>query len=521
MDHIGAIYSVTGSWDELPDALRALCSCEIQEFHGRRVRFLDTFDWRLFGRGHTLAFERRSDESSLTLSALRGEARWRLAIPSAPAFPSDLPVCPLRRRLEKFCEVRRLLPIVELESKGIEISLLDEERKTVGRVILQESKASDPRGGDRTFEVPGRVRVDPLRGYPEMARRVHALLDTLPGIEPVDRTELELALASVGRFPGDYSSRLEVALYPEMPASEALRTVLRTLLGVLRANQDGIVENLDPEFLHDFRVAIRRSRSLLSQMRRELPAGSTERLREDLNWLGRETGPLRDLDVYSHRLREGKLDLPTEVSRNLVPLIEYIGLRQSEEHERLLGVLDSERYRRLLADWDAFVDGPKGDAPTSTRPVVEPAFERILSVFRRVARLRKRVDDDSSPATLHRTRIECKKLRYLLECFRTLFDPEFIMRQVSLLKSLQDALGEYNDLQTQRNRLHEFAREMASRDKVAPSTLLAMGRLAERMSAAQDREKKRFLRRFGTFAGRSNRKGVRLRMKPRPGGNPI
>ena len=58
-----------------------------------------------------------------------------------------------------------------------------------------------------------------------------------------------------------------------MPARLALRTVLLNLLDTLQANVPGTLRDIDTEFLHDLRVAVRRTRSALKLAGDVLPAG--------------------------------------------------------------------------------------------------------------------------------------------------------------------------------------------------------------------------------------------------------
>ncbi len=74
--------------------------------------------------------------------------------------------------------------------------------------------------------------------------------------------------------------------------------VHRAHLAAMRWNEAGLRADLDSEFLHDWRVAVRRTRCLLGQLKQVFPAGETRRLRSELGWLARLTGPLRDLDVF-------------------------------------------------------------------------------------------------------------------------------------------------------------------------------------------------------------------------------
>jgi CHAD domain-containing protein len=222
--------------------------------------------------------------------------------------------------------------------------------------------------------------------------------------------------------------------------------------------------------------------------------------------------------VYVLRLRKSGMGPPLEVQGDLGPLVEYLRTRQSEEHARLVRLTRSRRYGRLLSEWDGLLNTGDSSPPASDRPIVEQASRRIWKVYRRILRLGRRVDENPRPESLHKIRIECKKLRYLLESFRSLYEPKFIRRQVRVLKGLQDILGEYNDMRVQREKLCEFAQGMTSKGSVPATTFLAMGQMAERLAGAQTLERRRFHRRFDAFADRANRDHLLSRLKPHLGG---
>ena len=66
----------------------------------------------------------------------------------------------------------------------------------------------------------------------------------------------------------------------------------------MRDNLPGTIGDVDTEFLHDVRVAVRRTRSLLKLGRPALPAHVREAWEPQFKWLGDLTTPVRDLDVY-------------------------------------------------------------------------------------------------------------------------------------------------------------------------------------------------------------------------------
>src|SRR5262249_57562017 len=82
-------------------------------------------------------------------------------------------------------------------------------------------------------------------------------------------------LAAVKTQPGAYSSNIRVHLRPTLRADEAAKVILRGLLHVIKCNTEGVKNDIDTECLHDFRVAIRRTRAVLSQIKEVFPADVT------------------------------------------------------------------------------------------------------------------------------------------------------------------------------------------------------------------------------------------------------
>ncbi len=77
--------------------------------------------------------------------------------------------------------------------------------------------------GPAASAVPTRLTVTPLRGYDAQANQVERLLAGLPGVTAAGGSAFQLALAALGWQAGDYSSQVDAALTPSMPAVAAVR----------------------------------------------------------------------------------------------------------------------------------------------------------------------------------------------------------------------------------------------------------------------------------------------------------
>ena len=87
-----------------------------------------------------------------------------------------------------------------------------------------------------------------------------------------------------------------------MPAIDDLRDLLERQLLALERTEAGVRDGADPEELHRFRVATRRSRALI-RASRPLVRDQLAALDRELRWLGGVTGEVRDLDVLIEHLR--------------------------------------------------------------------------------------------------------------------------------------------------------------------------------------------------------------------------
>ena len=111
------------------------------------------------------------------------------------------------------------------------------------------------------------------------------------------RRRTTCALTHADRIPAN-GNRSSAKLRPETFAAVAIAEMLTGFAAAIEENVPGTVASIDTEFLHDLRVAVRRTRSILKLVGDVLPDGLAERFAPEFKWLGDLTTPVRDLDVY-------------------------------------------------------------------------------------------------------------------------------------------------------------------------------------------------------------------------------
>src|SRR5262249_31749356 len=109
---------------------------------------------------------------------------------------------------------------------------------------------------------------------------------------------MDEALSVVLVAPGEESGPAKGA-----PAVGHLRALMRRQLTEIERHDPAVRVGSDPEDLHQLRVAVRRSRAALREASALLGAEEAQAVRDELRWLGRQLGPVRDLDVLLSRLR--------------------------------------------------------------------------------------------------------------------------------------------------------------------------------------------------------------------------
>jgi CHAD domain-containing protein len=483
--------------------------------------FYDTFDWSLWTDGGILERRQEAGEAELIWTALDRDSE-PLSQPSSeePAFAEDLPPGPVRARILKPTGIRRVLPVMRIQTRERILRLLDDEDKTVARIAMEESRFQDPVGGGEGH-LPVRVRVLPVRGYDTERDSALGLLSDDLGLEPAQSPAVLDALAAAGRRPGDYSSKIDFTLDPDARADGVTKSILRGLLDTIERNVPGTRANLDSEFLHDLRVAVRRTRSALTQIRDVFPDPIVAHYKERFAWLQQVTGPVRDLDVYLLDFDDYQQSLPEPLGLHLEPLRAFLLSHYDEEQRRLASALTSPEFADLISDWHAFLESPVPQNPEAAdagQPIKALADARIWRMAKRVRREGRAITPQSPAEDMHELRKSCKKLRYLMEFFQSLYPGDAIRALIKLLKVLLDNLGSFQDIAVQAGHLQELAVRMRAEDKADTDTLLAMGALIGDLLARQRRAREQFAEVFTGFLVDETQRQIRALFRPSPDG---
>jgi len=306
-----------------------------------------------------------------------------------------------------------------------------------------------------------------------------------------------------------------------MSTAEASATVLLKMLELMETNEAGVIAEIDTEFLHDFRIAIRKTRSLLGQMRKLFPAPVQRRFRRDFAWLAGVTSMKRDLDVFLLDFDAKQGLLKPGRRQYLEPLRDYLQLLARREQGRLKRSLGTKRYQHLKADWREFllqVLEHGLDTGLARQRIPGPAGKAIWKLYKAVLASGDAISDVSPVTALHELRKTCKKLRYLLENFQALYPDEAIASVLREFKRLQDKLGAITDLDVQQGFIRTWEDALKARG-AGDDTLTAMDKLIDRLAATELVQRDKFQATFTAFTCKRNRRLFKKLFHQRDQGN--
>jgi len=305
-------------------------------------------------------------------------------------------------------------------------------------------------------------------------------------------------------------------LAPEDRANESLRQVFEFLLHALRANVSGVLEDSHPEYLHDLRVATRRTRTALTQMKGVVPLTVKEAFAPEFRWLGAITGPLRDLDVHLiafpayHRIADVQPDLLGELQT-------FLEDARRSESRIVTTAIRSARFQRLIEGWSGYLEsdfGPEEGLRLASASIGDVAAARIFKAYRRIRKRGAGACPNAPAALLHRLRIDGKKLRYLLEFFADLFPRETVKQFVAELKQLQDILGEFNDTEVRLTHLRQFEERSCDVTTATRLTRTKTSRMTEVIAEHQLELRTEFVERFTRFSSAEGHRMYKETFKP-------
>ncbi len=440
--------------------------------------YYDTPDWRFNRAEYSLRIRHWGSRHEAALQRFAGTsngARDGSEVTQSIATLDDLRTAtgPLTERLQALAGDQELVPLFTVTTSRKPYRLAD-QKTLLGELVVDDSLVATCDGKQR--QRLQRVKVQVTDGeYRGVRAWVEELRESC-ALKSADLAKYHVGLSVAGLRPAPLPDLGPLVTTDDSTIGDVAFAVLRKQLGLLLAHEPGTRLGDDPEELHDMRVATRRLRAALSLFGGVLPQRARH-VRDELRWLAQALGEVRDLDVQLEELVEWRKEAGDR-QEDLAPLHAVLERHRREARQRMLAVLDSDRYRKLMGSFTSMVTrGPVAGIEASQTPVREAAPALVKKRYRRVRKLGDAITAESVPEEYHELRKQGKRLRYALEFFGDIYGKP-VKELVASLTNLQDILGAHQDAYVAVERLRELS---ATEGNQLPSrTAFTMGEIAER-----------------------------------------
>ena len=446
-----------------------------------RVSVLDDDQWHICQRGDLLLYNHQDSRLELW------QQQQRLAQETRPLtirFHWQLNDPALAKLLQARLGVRAFTEKFTSEWQQHHLSVYNSDDKIIVRLTFITLNSV-------SRELLSLLTIQPLRGYAKEARQLCRSLKKL-GATPCDQlTPLQLLTLSGLNVPLP-RQRPPFNLHDDEVTAVAIMRMVGQIVEQARAQEEGLIADIDSEFLHQYRVQLRKARSLVSLFKKDLPEPAFHQLKSSLKELSQHTNLPSDLDVFLLDHDHYLTMLPESLRPGLEQACRHIHRLRKRTWQKVITALDSADHRDKMDEINQAMTAPR--LQPRGKKLKQRVDHHIVRQHRHICTSVSTLSTSCSDDAIHQLRIECKKLRYLLELFAELYPRKPLKVLTRELKALQETLGRFNDFTVQHQFLHQLAGEL--RDSDQKSSLNALSAL---LYQAQKQEKKQVFSILSTF----------------------
>ncbi|MBW8190247.1 CHAD domain-containing protein [Neiella marina] len=426
-------------------------------------------------------------------------------------FVAKLAPGQVKTELADVSPLRALLAGTKGLQKSVQGKLLDGNAKTVARLSIQ-CWAASPDSNWHCF-----ITFEPVRGYVKAQQAVLKALANNKALQPHQVLSPTLIFNALGYIPSGYDPKPTLHFKGKPNAITVASQIIHTYIDVARANEAGVIADYDTEFLHDYRVSLRKVRSVLSLFKGVYSAPQTISLKQAFSEHMNPTGQLRDLDVYLLEKDRFYSLLPASLHQGLDLMFTQFEKERAAHHHKLSKRFASQAYQQAMAALSAQFSANSNvikPGPQAKHLAASYAQTLIWKRYQKVCKIARAIDAQTPDEQIHELRIDCKKLRYLMEFFAPLFAAKSIKALIKSLKVLQETLGLFNDYSVQQESLQAYLATHANKGTAQHIAIAqSVGALRSVLSHKQQQERDQVVAKFADFDNDTTRNEFRQLFK--------
>jgi CHAD domain-containing protein len=249
-------------------------------------------------------------------------------------------------------------------------------------------------------------------------------------------------------------------VYRKDSAGSAARRIFYSQYDVMRDQVPGMLADSDPEFLHNYRVAMRRFRVALRMFRPLLNDTGSQELEQPLRTLSNRLSPIRDTQVFFQIL--GTLEFPEKTNCSFFQSLKADFI---QANHLLAEIIESAECRETIQQMNRFlrVELPVLEQNRSDIRFKPFAKKQLSGLMRRI--LNTDVSSlGESAEQMHALRKLCRRSRYIAEFTAPVSKKG--QKAARHLKAVAGTLGDIRDVQILLNRIQESGCDVQFTEKL-------------------------------------------------------
>ena len=338
--------------------------------------------------------------------------------------------------------------------------------------------------GDRSLPI-SEVELELAQGNPEDLLDFATALSTHLPLVPHDVSKAERGYQLFLNQVSGPQKASPSTLGAKQSSAEAFQFLASQGMQMWQANLLGTLTSQDQEFVHQFRVSLRRINSLIKVFKPALPRRYRVQWTKRVKALSQITGDVRDLDVMRSAIVEPMLEsADPQIFLHAKAAVAALDEAKKEAVEQLAQLQYGGPVLLFARDLQ--------DLNTDNFPKNLPRFaeKQLAGLLRNAVKRLTKTLMAPTPERAHRFRIALKHLRYSCEFFAPLFDNDEMLGYAKAIAGLQDAFGFINDFHVALSKMQGWVAQAAitreTRDAVAAwHTPQAQAMLADALHLAE------------------------------------
>ena len=232
------------------------------------------------------------------------------------------------------------------------------------------------------------------------------------------------------------SPNLELNFPSYIDAYDGFRVLFYQIYLSILHHKKQYLETNDPHNLHQFRVGLRKTRSLLQISKNLYNKEILKTILKGLKTTAKQTNAQRDFDVFIEYLES------VEGSEEVVKSLNFVSQNQISDIDSFL---NSKETKDFFMDYEAFLNDINGFYKENSYEMKKFVALCIRSEIIAIEKALFKLNSESHNDEFHEVRIDLKRLRYLLESFSHMFDISSMESLVKRLKFMQELFGNLQD----------------------------------------------------------------------------